>query len=244
MSDTPAAGGPGTLYCVPTPITADRGPQDDLAPAVIALVARLDYVVAESAKTARAVLKRFPLERPIQAIEVVELNEHTRDAEIEPMLDPIRAGRDAMLVSEAGCPAVADPGARLVMAAHRAGIPVEPVIGPSALLLALMGSGLEGQRFAFAGYLPTDAKERQVRIRELEQRSRRERETELFIETPYRNQAMFDALIASLAASTRLCVACDLTGARQRLRTERIEQWRSQPMRLDKLPTVFLLLAD
>jgi 16S rRNA (cytidine1402-2'-O)-methyltransferase len=107
-----------------------------------------------------------------------------------------------------------------------------------------MGSGLEGQRFAFAGYLPTDAKERQARIRELEQRSRRERETELFIETPYRNQAMFDALIASLAASTRLCVACDLTGARQRLRTERIEQWRSQPMRLDKLPTVFLLLAD
>ena len=232
------------LLCVPTPIAEGRSARSDLPQDAISQLVDIDYVVAEHAKTARAFLKQLPLQRPIQSIEVVELNEHTRDAEIEPMLDPIRAGRDAMLVSEAGCPAVADPGARLVMAAHRAGIQVEPLIGPSALLLALMGSGLEGQRFAFAGYLPTDAKERQVRIRELEQRSRRERETELFIETPYRNQAMFDALIASLAASTRLCVACDLTGARQRLRTERIEQWRSQPMRLDKLPTVFLLLAD
>jgi len=232
------------LLCVPTPIAEGRSARSDLPQDAISQLVGIDYVVAEHAKTARAFLKQLPLQRPIQSIEVVELNEHTRDAEIEPMLEPIRAGRDAMLVSEAGCPAVADPGARLVMAAHRAGIPVEPLIGPSALLLALMGSGLEGQRFAFAGYLPTDAKDRQARIRELEQRSRRERETELFIETPYRNQAMFDALIASLSASTRLCVACDLTGARQRLRTERIEQWRSHPMRLDKLPTVFLLLAD
>ena len=243
MSGAPAAGGPGTLYCVPTPITADRGPQDDLAPAAIALVARLDYVVAESAKTARAVLKRFPLERPIQAIEIVELSEHTRDDAIAPMLAPLLAGRSAALMSEAGCPGVADPGARLVLAAHLAGVPVVPIVGPSALLLALMGSGLNGQRFAFAGYLPPGPDARRARLRELAQRSRRDDETVLFIETPYRNQAMFDALLAALAPATWLCVAADLTGTRQRLKTLRVADWRRALPALEKLPTVFLLLA-
>ncbi|RPH42728.1 MAG: SAM-dependent methyltransferase [Burkholderiales bacterium] len=243
MSDAPASGGPGTLYCVPTPIASDRAPDADLAPAAIALVARLDYVIAESAKTARAVLKRFPLERPIQAIEIVELSEHTRDDAIGPMLAPLRAGRSAALMSEAGCPGVADPGARLVLAAHAAGVPVVPIVGPSALLLALMGSGLNGQRFAFAGYLPTAADERRQRLRELEQRSRRDDETILFIETPYRNQPMFDALLASLAPSTWLCVAADLTGAQQSLQTRRVADWRRAPQVLAKVPTVFLLLG-
>jgi 16S rRNA (cytidine1402-2'-O)-methyltransferase len=243
VSDTPAAGGPGTLYCVPTPITADRAPAADLAPEALALVARLDYVVAENAKTARAVLKRFPLERPIQAIEIVELSEHTRDDAIAPMLAPLLAGRSAALMSEAGCPGVADPGARLVLAAHEAGVPVMPIVGPSALLLALMGSGLNGQRFAFAGYLPTGVDERRQRLRDLEQRSRRDDETLLFIETPYRNQAMFDALMATLAPATRLCVAADLTGPKQRLQTRRVADWRRSPVVLDKVPTVFLLLA-
>ncbi len=243
MSNAPAAAGPGTLYCVPTPITADRGPDADLPAASIALVARLDYVVAESAKTARAVLKRFPLERPIQVIEIVELNEHTRDDAIGPMLGPLLAGRSAALMSEAGCPGVADPGARLVLAAHLAGVPVLPMVGPSALLLALMGSGLNGQRFAFAGYLPTGADERRQRVRELEQRSRRDDETVLFIETPYRNQALLDALLASLAPATWLCIAADLTGAQQQLQTRRVTDWRRAPPALDKVPTVFLLLA-
>jgi 16S rRNA (cytidine1402-2'-O)-methyltransferase len=247
--DLPAATGgaqrpaPGTLHCVPTPIAAGRAPQDDLAPGAIAVVAAIDYVVAESAKTARAFLGRLPLARPIRAIEIVELNEHTRDDAIAPMLAPLEAGRDAALVSEAGCPGVADPGARLVLAAHRAGIPVAPMIGPSALLLALMGSGLNGQCFAFAGYLPTDAAARRERLRELEQRSRRGRETVLFIETPYRNQAMLDALLATLAPSTLLCVAADLTGTRQHLATDRVEAWRRRAPRLEKVPTVFLLLA-
>ena len=134
--------------------------------------------------------------------------------------------------------------ARLVHAAHQAGITVEPIVGPSALLLALMGSGLEGQRFAFAGYLPTDPAARKTRLRELEQRSRRERETQLFIETPYRNQAMFEALLGSLSESTWLCVAADLTGSRQRLVTDRVRGWRQRGAKLEKLPTVFLLLAD
>jgi 16S rRNA (cytidine1402-2'-O)-methyltransferase len=238
-----SATAPGTLYCVPTPISEARAPADDLAPAALARVAGLDYVVAENAKTARAVLKRMPLERPIQQIEIVELSEHTRDDAIPAMLAPLRAGRSAALMSEAGCPGVADPGARLVLAAHAESIPVVPVVGPSALLLALMGSGLNGQRFAFAGYLPTAPDARRQRLRELEQRSRREDETELFIETPYRNQAMLEALLATLSPSTQLCVAADLTGPQQSLRTQRVDAWRRQPPALERVPTVFLFLA-
>jgi 16S rRNA (cytidine1402-2'-O)-methyltransferase len=159
------------------------------------------------------------------------------------MLAPLRAGRSAALMSEAGCPGVADPGARLVLAAHAESIPVVPVVGPSALLLALMGSGLNGQRFAFAGYLPTAPDARRQRLRELEQRSRREDETELFIETPYRNQAMLEALLATLSPSTQLCVAADLTGPQQSLRTQRVDAWRRQPPALERVPTVFLFLA-
>jgi 16S rRNA (cytidine1402-2'-O)-methyltransferase len=207
-------------------------------------VARIDYVIAENAKTARAFLKQLPLARPLQSIEIVELNEHTRDEAIAPMLAPVQAGRDAALMSEAGCPGVADPGARLILAAHQAGIEVQPLIGPSALLLALMGSGLDGQRFAFAGYLPTDAAARRERLRELEQRSRRDNETQLFIETPYRNQAMLDTMLATLAPSTWVCLASDLTGSSQRLTTRRVSQWKGSPVTLDKVPTVFLLLAE
>jgi len=240
---TAAPAAPGTLYCVPTPIAAGRPAAADLAPPVLEAVARIDYVVAENARTARAFLKGIALARPIQAIEIATLDAHTRDDAIEPLLAPLRAGRDAALVSEAGCPGVADPGARLVLAAHRAGIPVMPMIGPSALLLALMGSGLNGQCFGFVGYLPTEPEARKQRLRGLEQRSRRDDETVLFIETPYRNQAMLDALLATLQPSTWLCVAADLTGERQRLRTDRIADWRSRPPLLDKVPTVFLIRA-
>lgn len=233
----------GRLHCVPTPIAAGRTADTDLpAPTRSALV-DIDYVIAEHARTARSFLKQLGLSRPIQAIEIAELNEHTPEHAIEPLLAPLLQGRDAILVSEAGCPGVADPGARLVRAAHAAGIAVEPHIGPSALLLALMGCGLEGQRFAFAGYLPTDSAARRARLQALEQRSRREQETQLFIETPYRNQALFDALLSALHPGTWLCVAADLTGAQQRLQTCRVSQWRSRPPLLARVPTVFLLLA-
>lgn len=244
----PVTGMPGStrgrLYCVPTPIAAGRLPSADLPASVIATVAAIDYVVAENAKTARAFLKGLPLTRPIQSIEIAVLDVNTPDDAILPMLGPLLAGRDAALVSEAGCPGVADPGARLVRAAHSAGVAVEPLVGPSALLLALMGSGLNGQCFGFTGYLPTEPEARRQRIKELELRSRRGGETVLFIETPYRNQAMFDALLAALQPRTRLCVAADLTGSRQYLRTERIEQWLRLRPTLDRLPTVFLLLAE
>ena len=241
MTDTPQR--PGTLHCVPTPIAAGRTAITDLPAPAARVLCGVDYVIAESAKTARAVLKPLPLVRPIQSIEIVELNEHTRDDAIGPMLAPLLAGRDAALVSEAGCPGVADPGARLVLAAHRAGVPVMPQIGPSALLLALMGSGLDGQRFAFAGYLPTDPVARAQRLKALEQRSAREHETQLFIETPYRNQVMLQALLDTLAPSTLMCVAADLTGIGQSLTTDRVDAWRRRTPTLARVPTVFLFLA-
>jgi 16S rRNA (cytidine1402-2'-O)-methyltransferase len=241
-----AAPPPGRLYCVPTPIAEGRLLADDLGPTALEAIARVDYVVAEHPKTARAFLKRLPLARALQEIEVAVLDEHTRDEAIAPLLAPVLAGRDAALVSEAGCPGVADPGARLVLAAHGAGIEVVPFVGPSALLLALMASGLNGQQFGFVGYVPASPAERISRLRDLEQRSRRNGETILMIETPYRNQALLDALLATLSPQTLLCVAAGLTGASQQIRTEPVADWRrsvANQSPLAKLPTVFLLLA-
>jgi 16S rRNA (cytidine1402-2'-O)-methyltransferase len=235
---------PGRLYCVPTPIAEGRPIEDDLGPTAIATVCRIDYVVAENAKSARAFLKRLPLTRPLQSIEVAVLDEHTQDEAVGPLLAPVLAGRDAALVSEAGCPGVADPGARLVLAAHHAGVEVVPFVGPSALLLALMASGLNGQQFAFVGYVPASPAERAARLRELEQRSRRQRETIVMIETPYRNQALFETMLSTLAPATLLCVASELTGAAQSIRTDRVSGWRRAAAPMPRAPTVFLLLAD
>jgi len=234
----------GRLLCVPTPIAEGRTASQCLPGPELERLGLIDYVIAEQARTARAFLKQLPLARPVQQIEVVELNEHTPAAAIEDLLAPLKAGRDAMLVSEAGAPGVADPGALLVRAAHAAGLVVEPIIGPSALLLALMGSGLEGQRFAFCGYLPVSPPERRARIQALERRSRAEHETVLFIETPYRNAAMVASLLESLSGATRLCIASGLTGEAPLLRTLTVAQWRQNPPALGRLPTVYLLLAD
>lgn len=234
----------GRLLCVPTPIAEGRTANACLPAPELERLARIDYVIAEQARTARAFLKQLPLVRPLQLIEVVELNEHTPTAAIEGLLAPLKAGRDAMLVSEAGAPGVADPGALLVRAAHAAGLEVEPIIGPSALLLALMGSGLEGQRFAFCGYLPVPHAERRARIQALEQRSRTEHETVLFIETPYRNAAMVASLLEALLPTTRLCIASDLTGESPLLRTLSVSEWRRKPPDPGRKPTVYLLLAQ
>jgi len=174
---------------------------------------------------------------PVRDLNIFEL-----DKEKEP-LKPLREGRNLGLLSEAGCPAIADPGAKLVEAAHEAGHQVIPLIGPSSLVLALMASGLEGQRFAFCGYLPREAPERERRIRELEKRSRQQNETEIFIETPYRNEALLSALLKACQEKTRLCVAADLTLPTQFIQTHPIRQWRERVPPIGKRPAVFLLLA-
>jgi 16S rRNA (cytidine1402-2'-O)-methyltransferase len=228
------------LYAIPTPLGG--APQPVLSEATLKIVSGLRDFVAENAKSARAFLSAAGC-KP-REVSIVELSEHTPLGRVASLLAPLREGRDLGLLSEAGCPAIADPGAALVEAAHREGFRVVPLVGPSSISLALMASGLEGQRFAFCGYLPRDAGERARRIRELESRSRKENETEIFIETPYRNEALLAALLETCAPSTRLCVAADLTLATESIRVRTIGDWRRAPSDLGRRPAVFLLLAQ
>lgn len=247
---------PGTLYLIPNtlgPTEATPGALSHVIPTQVqALTARLDYFVAENAKTARGFLKLIAVDhalaKPLQEIEIAELNVNTPPTALAGLLAPLLAGRDCGLVSEAGVPAVADPGADLVRLAHQHGITVKPLVGPSSLLLAIMASGLNGQSFAFNGYLPTDAALRTKRLKELEQRSGREKQTQLFIETPYRNGAMLEALVATCQPGTLISVATDLSLATESIRTLSGAKWKSllaagKMPDFHKKPTVFLLLA-
>lgn len=242
---------PGTLYLIPNSL--GPGLLDAVIPAPVREVtARLDCFIAENAKTARAFLKTVaqshPLKNVLQEIEISELNVNTPANALPALLEPLLGGRDAGLLSEAGVPAVADPGADLVRLAHQHGIMVKPLVGPSSLLLALMASGLNGQSFAFHGYLPTDAAARAARIRQLEQRSRQERQTQILIETPYRNEAMLEALSTHCTGSTLICVATDLTLPTESVRTATAQQWKQEVAggklpEFRKRPTVFLFLG-
>ncbi len=248
---------PGTLFLIPNtlgPTDAQPGALNHVLPGQVqALTSQLGYFVAENAKTARAFLKLVaidhPLARPLQEIRIAELNVNTPPAALSALLEPLLAGEDAGLVSEAGVPAVADPGADLVRLAHQHGIAVRPLVGPSSLLLAVMASGLNGQSFAFNGYLPTDAAARAKRIRELEARSRAEKQTQLLIETPYRNGQMLEALAATLQPGTLVCVATDLSLASESVRTLTAAKWKAQlaagkTPEFHKKPTVFLFLGQ
>ncbi|MBN8774907.1 MAG: SAM-dependent methyltransferase [Thiobacillus sp. 63-78] len=213
-----------TLYLIPVPL-GPVSPEACLPPDTLAVARRLDHFVVERAKTARAHLKAMGHPLPIQSLNIEELNEHTPAAAIAALLAPLKAGHDVGLLSEAGCPAVADPGAALVMAAHRENIPVLPLIGPSSILLALMASGLGGQRFTFHGYLPAKEPERSQKIRELEKTARKENATQLFIETPYRSAALLDALATTLAPETWVSVGTDLSLPTQSIATRPAKAW-------------------
>ncbi|BDD92798.1 SAM-dependent methyltransferase [Pandoraea cepalis] len=236
----------GTLYLIPNTLgTNTRGGLPAVLPEDVRNVtAGLTYFVGEQAKSTRAFLKLVGVSTPIQEIDIRELNVNTPAAAIDALLAPMLAGADGGLVSEAGCPAVADPGALLVRRAHEKGVRVVPFVGPSSILLALMASGLNGQSFAFHGYLPTDAADRAKRLRELEQRSRKEKQTQIFIETPYRNKAMLDALLQTCDASTLLCVAVDVTQDGEQIVTHRIQGWPQARIDLHKRPAIFLFLGQ
>ena len=229
------------LYAIPTPLGGAAA--DALPASALDTVRGVRDFVAENPKAARAFLASLKMPCPIAEISIVRLDEHTPADAVPALLAPLRAGRPLGLLSEAGCPAIADPGAALVEAAHREKFRVVPLVGPSSIVLALMASGLEGQRFSFCGYLPRDAKERARRIREIEQRSRREGETQIFIETPYRNDVLIAALLEACAPSTKLCLASDLTLQSERVATRTIAEWRQSAVKTGKRPTVFLLLA-
>lgn len=241
----------GTLFLIPNTLGKrdESDPVMDVIPAgVQQIAARLDYLVAENAKTARAFLKKLaetaPLAHAIQQIEIRELNVNTKASALDALLDPIAGGRDGGLLSEAGVPAVADPGADLVRLAHTRGIPVRPLVGPSSILLAVMGSGLNGQSFAFNGYLPVDADERAKKLRDLEQRSRKAQQTQVWIETPYRNGALLDALRQHCSGTTLLSIAVDLTLPTETIVTLPISAWRPDRLELHKRPAIFSLLAQ
>lgn len=233
----------GTLYLIPVPL-GQTAPELTLPASALACARTLRHFVAENAKSARAFLKALPSVTPIQQIEINELSEHTPTNALPGLLAPLLAGIDVGLISEAGCPAVADPGANLVALAQERGIRVAPLVGPSAILLALMGSGLSGQNFAFHGYLPVKEEERQKKIRDLEKDSRQEKRAQIFIETPYRNRQMLEALLKACAPGTRICVATDLTLESECITTRSCADWRSREMpAFDRHPTVFLLQA-
>ena len=225
------------LYAIPTPLGAS--PADGLPFPVLEQVRAIRDFVVENAKSARAFLAAVGMPVSVREVGIREITDNPED-----LLQPLREGRPLGLLSEAGCPAIADPGAALVEAAHREGFRVVPLVGPSSIVLALMASGLEGQRFAFCGYLPREPRERAERIGELETRSRREKETQIFIETPYRSDALLAALVEACSPGTRLCVAADLTLPTESIATRAISEWKKGKAAIGRRPAVFLLLAD
>lgn len=233
----------GTLHLIPVGL-GDAPVGNWLPHTVQELAGRLDTYIAENAKTARAFLKLVGTVAPLQEITIHTLGPKTNVQEIRKWLAEAARGKEIGLVSEAGCPAVADPGARVAALAHEMGIRVAPWVGPSSILLALMASGLDGQRFAFHGYAPVEPGERAKRLKLWEAESRKHSQSQIFIETPYRNDAMFKALLQALNGRTRLCVARSLTTNEEWIRSYTVEHWKTLPAPdLNKKPTIFLFLA-
>jgi 16S rRNA (cytidine1402-2'-O)-methyltransferase len=232
----------GTLYLIPT-VLGPAALGDILPAGVQARVRTLRYFIAERPRTARAFLKLIDLACPLSETRIATLDEHTPPEAFGSLLQPLET-EDGGLLSEAGAPAVADPGGGLIRLAHARGLRVAPLVGPSAVLLALMASGLEGQRFAFHGYLPVEKGPLAKSLREHEAESRKLRQTQIFIETPYRNDRLMTQLVRTCDPATLLCVACDLTLATESVRTATVGEWRDHPVAIGKRPAVFLLLAS
>lgn len=233
----------GTLFLIPTPL-GETPAEAVLAPSALVTARTLGLYFVENARSARAFLKGIGHPRLLAELVMVEIGERAQAAPIEVALDRVAAGENAGVLSEAGCPGIADPGGAVVRGAHDRGVRVVPLVGPSAIVLALMASGLEGQRFTFHGYLPVDRATLEARIRALETASRRDLATQICIETPYRADRLLGALCASCAPDTRLCVAADLTLPTEHVRMQTIARWRERPVTLGKRPAVFLLLAE
>ncbi|HZW86354.1 MAG TPA: SAM-dependent methyltransferase [Gallionella sp.] len=233
----------GILYLLPCPL-GDMPAEQVLPQHVINIARKLRHFVVEQPKTARQFLAALKHEQPIQSLHINTLNEHTQKQDLPTLLAPLLAGHDVGIISEAGCPGIADPGAELVDLAHRNGVRVTPLVGPSSILLALMASGLNGQCFAFHGYLPVDQVERNKTIVALETESAKRQQTQIFIETPYRNDKLLGALLALCRPQTLLCVATDITLPGEHILTRSISQWKSLATpQLNKRLSLFLVLA-
>jgi 16S rRNA (cytidine1402-2'-O)-methyltransferase len=231
----------GRLYLIPAWLSPDTPPNHVVPAAALERLRALGHFVVEDAKSARRYLAACGHPRPIRELFFTELNEHTPRAKVAELLEPTLQGYDVGLLSEAGLPAVADPGAVLVAEAHARGVTVVPLVGPSSMMLALMASGLEGQRFRFLGYLPAESAARREKLGEIERHSRKGIETQIFIETPYRNDALLADILQTCAEATRLAVAAELTAPGEWIRMAPVSAWRRQPATIGKRPAIFLL---
>ncbi len=233
----------GILYMIPCPISDEREPQDVLPAENKRVVDELDYFIVENTRSARRFLSKYKIAKKIDDLEFVELNEHTPSGvAIEAMIKPLLAGRSAGVISEAGVPGVADPGALVVEACHRHGIRVVPLVGPSSILLAVMASGLNGQSFAFNGYLPIKPAERSKALKIIEKKVKSEGQSQVFIEAPYRNVKLAEQIVQSCAADLRLVIACDITSPIEYIAMKPIAEWRRMPLPdIAKRPTIFII---
>lgn len=236
MSDKPS------LYLFP--VALGNTPLQNVLPAHnIAIIPSIKYFIVENIRSARRFLKACDRSIDIDQLTFFTLNEHTDHATIPSMLEPMVQGHSMGIISEAGCPAIADPGADVVAIAQQRGYSVVPLVGPSSILLSLMASGFNGQSFAFNGYLPIDQNARNAKLKEMERRIRRERQTQIFIETPYRNNKLIEELSRTLPGDVLLCVASDITGQKQSIITRRLSQWSKTSYDYNKIPTIFLLFS-
>jgi 16S rRNA (cytidine1402-2'-O)-methyltransferase len=233
----------GTLFLIPVPLADDAAAKSFTAFAGQTINQLKEYIV-ENEKTARKFLKQAGLTIPQSELIIHDYGKHQRDQPLATFFTGLLAGRDAGLMSEAGCPGIADPGADIVAEAHRRGIKVVPLVGPSSILLALMASGFNGQSFTFHGYLPIDKAQRSKRIKELESMAERQNQTQLFIETPFRNNPLLDEILRTCKSATRLCIACNLTAADELVQTRPVAEWKKQLPDLHKKPTIFLLFRS
>ncbi|MFK7833948.1 MAG: SAM-dependent methyltransferase [Winogradskyella sp.] len=233
----------GKLYLIPTRL-GDNPPLEVLPISIKKIIESLDYYIVENEKTARRFIKRVSSGKSQPSLKLQVLNKYTTEAERNTFLNPCLEGISIGLISEAGCPAIADPGADIVSLAHQMDIKVVPLVGPSSILLALMGSGMNGQSFTFNGYLPIDKSERKAKLKTLERLSQEHNQAQIFIETPYRNMKMLEDLANTLHPSTRLCIACDLTLPTEFIKTKSASDWKHNKEDFHKRPAIFIIQKD
>lgn len=230
----------GTLYLIPTTLGDTAETADVIPVKVNTIINEIDEYIVENEKSARHYLKKIGIKKPLQEIILHPLNQHTPSQEIAGYLKSIAEGKNIGIISEAGCPGVADPGAEVVAIAHERNIKVVPLVGPSSILLAIMASGFSGQSFTFHGYLPKERSERIKKLKELEKAAKKQ-QTQLFIETPYRNTHLLEDMLSTCDGNTKLCIACDITLPTEFIKTKRMAEWRKQLPDINKKPTIFLI---
>jgi 16S rRNA (cytidine1402-2'-O)-methyltransferase len=231
----------GILYLIPTTLGDTAETADVIPVKVNKLINTIDEYIVENEKSARHYLKKMGIQKPLQEIILHPLNQHTEMKDISSYLNAIDHGKDIGVISEAGCPGIADPGAEVVKLAHKKNIKVCPLVGPSSILLALISSGFNGQNFAFNGYLPKERPDRIKKIKELERTAQQRNQTQLFIETPYRNIPLLEDILAACEGATLLCIACDITLSTEYIKTKSIAEWKKQLPDINKRPAIFLI---